>query len=77
MVIISHNFVTFWNYTNFSIVCHQWNKNIGANDNQNVPKFYTKFDQLFTIIFIFTGKQIMILDSKLRDEIKRLDKKEW
>ena len=50
-------------------------KNIAAYNNQNVPEFYSKFAQIFTIIFIFPGKQITILDSKLRDEIKRLDKK--
>ena len=40
-----------------------------------VPEFYSKFAQIFTIIFIFPGKQITILDSKLRDEIKWVDKK--
>ena len=50
-------------------------KNIAAYNNQNVPEFYSKFAQIFTIIFIFPGKQITILDSKLRDEIKWVDKK--
>ena len=40
-----------------------------------VPEFYSKFAQILTIIFIFPGKQITILDSKLRDKIKRVDKK--
>ena len=38
-----------------------------------VPEFYSKFAQILTIIFIFPGKQITILDSKLRDKIKRVD----
>ena len=40
-------------------------KNIAAYNNQNVPEFYSKFAQILTIIIIFTGKQMTILDSKL------------